>query len=147
MCDKKVLGVKSYKFILLEFVGFVAGTILSILLIYEYMCNSQMFCFLLGIIAVIFTLVTCYLMIRTTIRPQNMVEYDDKGVYLNFRCNKTVYILFKDIDHVYALKVGGGRGMIYKFGTLGICTKTNRYKIGVMDRVEEAKNLIYSQIA
>ena len=37
MDNKKTIGTKSYKFILLEIVAFVIGSILSLLFIYDYL--------------------------------------------------------------------------------------------------------------
>lgn len=146
MCEKKVLGVKSYKFILLEFVGFVAGTILSILLIYAYLRHSKTYCLLLSIISFVCALAACYFIIRTLIRPKNMVEYDDKGVYIHFGYNKTVFVLFSEITNVFSIPVSGGHGMIYRFGTLYIHTKTNQYKIGTMNDVEDVEQFVRSHM-
>lgn len=146
MGNKKYLGVKSHKFILLEFIGFVASTFFSILIIFEYLRKSQAFCLLLGILFVVLMLVTGYLVIGTMIKPKYMVEYDHTGLYLNLRRKKTVFIAYHDIQKVFSDNSSGGHGHTYSFGILYIYTKTSQYKIGIINHVKDVETFIHSQI-
>ena len=69
-----------------------------------------------------------YILSKAFIRPKNIIQVDEKGLYLNFSKNRIVYILFRDIENVYGDRISALRA-IYKFGTLHIQTKDKKYKI------------------
>ena len=145
MIDKKVIGVKSYKFILLETIGFVVGLILTILFLYDYSRTSREICLLFGIVTLVSVIFVAYLLIKFLIKPKNTVEVDGKGVYLNFSKKKVIYILFRDIDNVYGDKISAWNAN-YEFGILYIFVKNKRYKIGVINDIKETEKYIYSKI-
>ena len=90
--------------------------------------------------------VTVYSLVRAVfVRPKNMVEVDDNGVYLHYSKRTTVYLSFKSIESVYA-KRDSARGIKYSFGSLHLKTKDRRYKIGVLKNVSEVEEYIRSKI-
>ena len=75
------------------------------------------------------------------IRTKVIIEYDKKGIYLNFRKNKTVYLLYKNISNVYVEEISD-KAHTYKFGFLHIYTFEKKYKIGIMNNVKEVEEYI-----
>lgn len=148
MDNKKTIGTKSYKFILLEIVAFVIGLILSLLFMYDYLQTTRVICLIFGILSLCFVVFVVYILTKALIRPKNIVQFDEKGIYLNFSRNRMVYILFRDIENVYGDRISAlTRGVIYKFGTLHVQTKNKKYKIGVINDIQEIEKYIYSKIA
>ena len=146
MDNKKTIGTKSYNFILLEIVAFVIGSILSLLFIYDYSQTRREICLIFGILSLCCVVFIVYILSKAFIRPKNIIQVDEKGLYLNFSKNRVVYILFRDIENVYGDRISALRA-IYKFGTLHIQTKDKKYKIGVVNNVLEIEKYIYSKIA
>lgn len=147
MDKKRVIGVKSYKFILLESISFVVCLFFSALLLCDYIKSKRIVCLIFGLLMSICLIFILYLLINAVSRPKNIIEADAKGVYLNYNKSKTVYILFKDIDNTFSNKVSAMHGKIYLFGNLEIKTKDKTYKIGIIDNVDEVSKYIYSKIA
>ena len=125
MDNKKTIGTKSYKFILLEIVAFVIGSILSLLFIYDYSQTRGEICLIFGILSLCCVVFIVYILSKAFIRPKNIIQVDEKGLYLNFSKNRIVYILFRDIENVYGDRISALRA-IYKFGTLHIQTKDKK---------------------
>ncbi len=123
----KTIGTKSYKFILLEIVSFVISIIFSILFLHDYSQTTRDICLIFGVLMFCFSIITSYLLVKVFIRPKNIVQVDEKGIYLNFSRNRKTYILFRDIENVYGDRISATRGFIYKFGTLHIQTKDKKY--------------------
>ena len=146
MNDKKVIGVKSYKFIILISIGFIVGLILSIIFLYEYSVLFRGITLIFGILSIICTLYAGYILIKAFVKPKNIVEVDDKGVYLNYSKNRVIYILFRDIENVFGDSMSTSK-VNYKFGTLHLQAKNKRFKIGVVKNILETEKYIYSKIA
>lgn len=148
MDNKKTLGTKSYKFIFLETVAFFISVILSLLFIYDYSQTTREISLIFGILSICCIVFVSYILTKALIRPKFIVEVDEKGVYLNFSKKRIVYILFRDIENVYGDRISAlTRGTIYKFGTLYVQTKNKKYKIGVINDIQEIEKYIYSKIA
>ena len=146
MNNKKVIGIKSYKFILLETIAFFVGLILSLLFLYDYFRTTRVICLIFGLLTFCCVIFVVYLLIKMFNRPRYIVEFDEKGLYLNFGKNRVVYILFRDIENVYGDRIPALR-TVYKFGTLHIQTKDKKYIIGVVNNILEIEKYIYSKIA
>ncbi len=148
MDNKKTIGTKSYKFILLETVAFVISVILSLLFLYDYIEKTREICLIFGILSLCCIVFLVYILTKAFIRPKYIVQVDEKGIYLNFSKNRIVYILFRDIENVYGDRISElTGGVIYKFGTLYVQTKNIKYKIGVINDIQEIEKYIYSKIA
>ena len=93
MYNKKIIGTKSYKFILLEIVAFVIGSILSLLFIYDYSQTRREICLMFSILSLCCVVFIVYILSKAFIRPKNIIQVDEKGLYLNFSKNRVVYIL------------------------------------------------------
>ena len=144
----KTIGTKSHKYILLEIVAFVISIIFLLLFLYDYSQTTREICLVFGILSFCFVIITSYLLVKVFIRPKNIVQVDEKGIYLNYSYNRKIYILFRNIENVYGDRISTmTRGAIYKFGTLYIQTKDKKYKIGVMNDIQEIEKYIYSKIA
>ena len=146
MDNKKTIGTKSYKFILLEIVALIIGLILLILFMYDYSQTRREICLIFGTLSLCFVVFLVFTLTKCFIRPKNIVQVDEKGIYLNFSRNRIVYILFRDVENVYGDRILARR-VIYKFGTLYVQTKNKKYKIGVINDIQEIEKYIYSKIA
>ena len=146
MNDKKALGFKSYKFIILELIAFILSVLMLLLFFQTYYTESktEFTIILLGIIAFGLLIYVSYLLLKAIIRPKVIIEYDRKGIYLNYRKNKTVYLLYKNISNVYAEEISA-KAHTYKFGFLHIHTFDEKYKIGIINDVKEVEEFIESK--
>ncbi len=146
MQDKHVLGVKSKKYITLMWMCAIPYGIvflLSVAILLTRFSWPFLLCFILfGLVSIHLA----YEMIKTLLSPEIMVECDSLGVYLHFRKNRTEYIPFCDIEEVFADHFQT-KAKRFPFGFLKIRTKGNSYKVGMIDSVKQAEELIYSKIA
>ena len=123
MNDKKALGFKSYKFIILEAIAFILSVLMLLFFFQAYYTKSktEFSVILLGIISFGLIIYVSYILLKAMIRPKVIIEYDRKGVYLNYRKNKTIYLLYKNISNVSAEEISA-KHRTYKFGFLHFYT-------------------------
>ena len=133
--NKEVIGIKSKKYINLSIISVILMILLLLLSLAVYLDSENiflMFVFILLLIPFIFIFIS---LIKSILNKKVLVEKDNYGIYLNY-IKETVYIKNKDIENVYSYKVRYKYGC-YPFGHLYIVTKDKKYKIGVIDEVEE----------
>ena len=133
--NKEVIGIKSKKYINLSIVSVILMILLLMISLAVYIDSENiflMFVFILLLIPFIFILIS---FIKSILNKKVLVEKDNYGIYLNY-IKRTIYIKNKDIENVYSYKVRYRYGW-YPFGHLYIVTKDKKYKIGVIDEVEE----------
>ena len=138
--NKEVIGIKSKKYINLSIVSVILMILLLMISLAVYIDSENiflMFVFILLLIPFIFILIS---FIKSILNKKVLVEKDNYGIYLNY-IKETVYIKNKDIEIVYSYKVRYRYGW-YPFGYLYIVTKDKKYKIGVIDEVEEVEKEI-----
>lgn len=133
--EKEVIGIKSKKYINVSIISFICMLLLLLLslgIFIDTENNFLLFVFILFLIPFIFIFIS---LIKSILNKKVLVEKDNYGIYLNY-INETIYIKNKDIEHVYSHKIWKRYGW-YPFGHLYIKTKGKKYKIGVIDEVEE----------
>ena len=138
--NKEVIGIKSKKYINLSIVSVILMILLLMISLAVYIDSENiflMFVFILLLIPFIFILIS---FIKSILNKKVLVEKDNYGIYLNY-IKRTIYIKNKDIENVYSYKVRYRYGW-YPFGHLYIVTKDKKYKIGVIDEVEEVEKEI-----
>ena len=76
MNDKKALGFKSYKFIILELIAFILSVLMLLLFFQAYYTESktEFTIILLGIIAFGLLIYVSYLLFKAFIRPKVIIE-------------------------------------------------------------------------
>ena len=84
MKNKKQLGEKSIKFVILEFIGILISLMSVIICLVLYINYEVIESILLALLSFILFIITSYLAINTIIKPKYIIEYDDSGVYLNY---------------------------------------------------------------
>lgn len=89
---------------------------------------------------VLFPILICSV-VKMKLRPQFVIEYDEAGIYLNYRIDQIVYIAYNDIEEVRTLRGWNRTFTRNSFGKIIVVTKDNRYSIGIIDEVEMVKNL------
>lgn len=138
--NKEVIGIKSKKYINVSIVSVILMILLLMISLAVYIDSENiflMFVFILLLIPFIFIFIS---LIKSILNKKVLVEKDNYGIYLNY-IKRTIYIKNKDIEHVYSYKVRYKYGW-YPFGYLYIVTKDKKYKIGVIDEVEEVEKEI-----
>lgn len=94
MKNKKQLGEKSIKFIILESIGILISLIMITICIILYINYEAIESILLALLSFILFIITSYLTINTIIKPKYIIEYDNSGVYLNYtKKKKYIYII------------------------------------------------------
>ena len=146
MEEKIVLATRANKYIFLMMYGILMFTIIIMLMVYLYIDTKEDVAIIFIILFGGFFIFFSYEIINTLIKPKNVIERDEYGIYLNYSKKKTIYILVRDIEGVLAEKVNT-RYKTYSFGKLTIWTKNKKYKIGVINEVEKAESYIKSRIA
>ena len=146
MKNKKQLGEKSIKFIILESIGILISLIMITICIILYINYEAIESILLALLSFILFIITSYLTINTIIKPKYIIEYDESGVYLNYTKKKSIYILFKDIENITET-IPFSKYIKYSFGSIRIITKNKKYKIGIIKDIKVVKKYLYSRIA
>ena len=146
MEEKIVLATRANKYIFLMMYGIQIFTAIIMLMVYLYIDTKEDVAIIFIILFGGFFIFFSYEIMNTLIKPKNVIEHDEYGIYLNYSKKKIIYILVKDIDDVLAEKVKS-RYKTYSFGKLTIWTKNKKYKIGVINEVEKAESYIKSRIA
>ena len=135
--NKEVVGIKSKKYINVSIISVILMILLLLLSLAVYIDSENiflMFVFILLLIPFIFIFIS---LIKSILNKKVLVEKDNYGIYLNY-IKETVYIKNKDIEHIYGHNIIKKYGW-YPFGHLYIVTKDKKYKIGVIDEVEEVE--------
>lgn len=146
MKNKKQLGEKSIKFVILEFIVILISLMSVIICLVLYINYEVIESILLALLSFILFIITSYLAINTIIKPKYIIEYDDSGVYLNYTKKKSTYILFKDIENIIET-IPFSKYLKYSFGSISIITKNKKYKIGIIKDIKVVKKYLYSRIA
>ena len=146
MKNKKQLGEKSIKFVILEFIVILISLMSVIICLVLYINYEVIESILLALLSFILFIITSYLAINTIIKPKYIIEYDDSGVYLNYTKKKSTYILFKDIENIIET-IPFSKYLKYSFGSISIITKNKKYKIGIIKNIKVVKKYLYSRIA
>lgn len=84
-----------------------------------------------------------YLAFTNIKNPYEMVYYDENGIYLNYKNNES--IPFKDIVYIKQ-KYARSKYHTYEYGHIEITTKDNKYKIGVIDDIDNVAYIIRSNV-
>ena len=77
MDNKKTIGTKSYKFILLEIVALIIGLILLILFMYDYSQTRREICLIFGTLSLCCVVFIVYILSKAFIRPKNKIQVDE----------------------------------------------------------------------
>ena len=142
---KKVLAVKSGKYILLYSILLAAASLLTAAFFAKFFEEKDALGMILVVIFTLADIALLYTVLKTALSPRVMIEHDTFGIYLNYR-KKTVYLPYKDIYYVRAENTRG-RGIEYSFGHLTIVTTGEEYKIGAINDAKAAADFINKKIA
>lgn len=146
MKNKKQLGEKSIKFVILESIGILISLIMITICIILYINYEAIESLLLALLSFILFIITSFLTINTIIKPKYIIEYDNGGVYLNYTKKKSTYVLFKDIENIFET-IPFSKCIKYSFGSISIITKNKKYKIGIIKDIKVVKKYLHSRIA
>ena len=140
--EKKILAIKGPG-------GFVAGEIIGMLFsgimgfILLFLAPRELVIKLFSIIFIGCAIFCGYLAFSNINHPNTMLTYDDNGIYLNYKNNE--FIAFKDILYIKQ-RHAYSRYHTYEFGHIEIITKTKKYKIGVIDDIDNVAYIIRSNV-
>ncbi len=146
MKERIVLATRSNKYIFLMILGILLFTLIVALMVYLYIDTKEDAAIIFIILFSGFLIFFSYEMIFTFIKPKNVIERDEYGIYLNYSKKKTIYILVRDINNVRGEEIQS-RYKNFPFGKLTIWTKNKKYKIGVINEVKKVASYIDSRIA
>ncbi len=144
MKERMVLATRANKYIFIMMHGILLFACIIALMVYLYIDTKEAAAIIFIILFGSFFVFFAYETINTLIKPKNVIERDEYGIYLNYSKKKTIYILIRDIDSVLAEK-NSSRYKTYPFGKLTIWTKNKKYKIGVINEVERVESYINSR--
>ena len=142
---KKVLAEKSIKYMLVIGIVLTIFLTFTVLFFTKFIGDRDVTLLAFGIIFSGLDTICLAIIIKCALRPKNMIEYDNYGIYLNY-IKITVYLRYKDISHARAENTRG-KGIEYKFGDLCIWANDEIYKIGAIKDAKEAADFINKKIA
>lgn len=152
MDKKSILATKAYKYIYLHLmgIGLILIFLIPIISLYihckgDYIDDREDIMIIMMVILGGFILFSLIKIILFLLKPKNIIEQDSYGIYLNYTKRKAVYILSKDIENVSRENIKS-RYHTFDFGNIIIETKYKKYKIGVINNVNEIEKIIYSLI-
>lgn len=140
--EKKILATKAPSgFIVGEIIGMIFSGIVGIM--WLFMGRVVPILPLLSLIFIGASIFCGYLAFTNIKNPYEMLYYDEEGIYLNYKNNE--FISFEDMLYVKQ-KHSRSRYHTYEYGHIEITTKDNKYKIGVIDDIDNVAYIIRSNI-
>ena len=140
--DKKILATKGPKgFVAGEIVGMIFSGIMGVILL--FLSPKELVIKLFSLIFIGCAIFCGYLAFSNIKNPNEMLYYDEDGIYLNYKNNE--FIAFKDMLYIKQ-RHARSRYHTYEFGHIEITTKTKKYKIGVLDDIDNVAYIIRSNI-
>lgn len=140
--DKKLLATKGPKgFVAGEIVGMIFSGIMGFILL--FLAPKELVIKLFSLIFIGCAIFCGYLAFSNINLPDTMLTYDDNGIYLNYKNNE--FIAFKDMLYIKQ-RHARSRYHTYEFGHIEITTKTKKYKIGVIDDIDNVAYIIRSSV-
>ncbi len=140
--DRKILATKAPTgFVVGEIIGMIVCAIVGI----GWLFMGQRFPImpLFSLIFIVVSVFCGYLAFSNIKNPYEMVYYDEEGIYLNYKNNE--FIAFKDMLYVKQ-KHSRSRYHTYEYGHIEITTKDSKFKIGVIDDIDNVAYIIRSNI-
>lgn len=148
--NKKQLGFKSYKWFMTGILLLMLILFLLSLFIFSLIMKEYKVLILIILVLIPLGIYFIYDYHNMFSLPKVVIEYDESGVYLNYRKNKTIYLLFKDIESVeerkYLIHRKFRSSYFTSYGFIIIQTKDKKYKIGCIRYVNVSKKFIYKRI-
>ena len=144
---KKIVAVKSIKFCLLELIPSVVFIVLFVIGLNEsvrdnFMDKEAIFLLIVMLVVII---VTMYLGLKTLLKPNVIIDEDNNGINIYFLFNRKIFIQYKDIINVVG-EPTRAKHIEYKFGTIHIKTKSNKYSVGIVKDVKEVEEYIAKKV-
>ena len=140
--EKKILATKGPTgFVVGEIIGMISTGIVGIM--WLFMGPRIPIMPLFSLIFIGASIFCGYLAFSNIKNPYEMLYYDEEGIYLNYKKNE--FIAFKDILYVKQ-KHSHSRYHTHEYGHIEIMTKDTKYKIGVIDDIDNVAYVIRSNI-
>ena len=140
--EKKILATKGPTgFVVGEIIGMIACAIVGIA--WLFMGHIVPIMMLFSLIFIGCSIFCGYLAFSNIKNPNEMLYYDEDGIYLNYKNNE--FIAFKDMLYIKQ-KHARSKYHTYEFGHIEITTKTKKYKIGVIDDIDNVAYIIRSSV-
>lgn len=140
--EKKILATKGPTgFVVGEIIGMIACAIVGIA--WLFMGHIVPIMMLFSLIFIGCSIFCGYLAFSNIKNPNEMLYYDEDGIYLNYKNNE--FIAFKDMLYIKQ-RHARSRYHTYEFGHIEITTKTKKYKIGVIDDIDNVAYIIRSNV-
>lgn len=140
--EKKILATKGPTgFVVGEIIGMIACAIVGIA--WLFMGHIVPIMPLFSLIFIGCSIFCGYLAFSNIKNPNEMLYYDEDGIYLNYKNNE--FIAFKDMLYIKQ-RHARSRYHTYEFGHIEITTKTKKYKIGVIDDIDNVAYIIRSNV-
>jgi len=144
--EKQALGYKSNKMLFLFLLLFIIDFALVIFILYEYFKDKELLILICDILFAVILIPFGYNVFKTILKPFVIIEYDDKGLYINYSKKDVLFIQFKDIFEVDKINLKA-KYKEYKSGFIIIKTKEKKYKIGILQNVNEVYKFISKRIS
>ena len=133
------IGKKSYGDLLISIIFFILMTMALVFVLPYVDVTKESEEVLLPLAGVfLFWLLSIGMMISTTTRKKNLIEYENSRFCLNYR-RKTIKISIKDIERIHARR-DTAKGFSYPFGKIMIYTEERIFKMPGVANVEEVEN-------
>lgn len=140
--EKKILATKGPTgFVVGEIIGMIACAIVGI--VWLFMGRKVPIMSALSLIFIGAAVFCGYLAFSNIKNPYEMLYYDENGIYLNYKNNE--FIAFKDILYIKQ-KHSRSRYHTYEYGHIEIKTKDSKFKIGVIDDIDNVAYIIRSNV-
>ena len=144
---KKVVAVKSIKFCLLELIPSVVFIVLFVIGLNESIKDNfndkEPILLLLLLFGVSIT--TMYLSLKTLLKPNVIIDEEDNGINIYLLFNRKIHTKYKEIINVIG-EPTRAKYIVYKFGTVHIKTKSNKYSVGIVKDVKEVEEYIVKKV-
>lgn len=140
--EKKILATKGPTgFVVGEIIGMIACAIVGIA--WLFMGHIVPIMPLFSLVFIGCSIFCGYLAFSNIKNPNEMLYFDEDGIYLNYKNNE--FIAFKDILYIKQ-KHARSKYHTYEYGHIEITTKTKKYKIGVIDDIDNVAYIIRSNV-